>query len=175
VDKTFIEIFSGSSKLTDEFVSRGWNGYSFDIDSRSNSQVICDARSLPLKKIKIDFMWLSPPCNEFSSEFFPWSKTGKEPSLELFKTSLQLISFYQPKLWLIENTKGGDHFVSKFYKPANSIINSWHFWTNVPGLSKFPRKFLNKNSKKIKDPRKRGEIPELLIKHIADQVETFLF
>lgn len=172
---TSIEIFSGSSSVTAEFLKRGWCAYSFDISFNSKAQIIGDARNLPLKKIPIDFMWLSPPCNEFTREFLPWSRTSIEPSTELFKASLDLINIYQPRLWLIENSKGGDHFIGRSFSKANVTVNSWHFWTNVPNIMKFKRKYLNKKTRTIKDPIERGKIPKPLIVHIANQVESFLY
>lgn len=170
-----LEIFSGSSNVCKEFQRRGWSAFSFDLSRSSSAQVIADARHFPVKKISLDFIWFSPPCNEFSKARFPWFKNLPEPSTELFETSLQLIDYFSPKLWLIENTKGGNYFISKKFSPANSIIYPWYFWTNLPNISKFPRHLVKKNCDQIKDSAARGIISPRIIHHIANQVETFLF
>jgi len=169
------EFFSGTSVVTSEFLRRGWSAFSFDISRSSNSMVICDARLLPIKKVRVDFIWLSPPCNEFTRFFLPWFKDSPAPSLELFKTSLEIVDYFHPKFWLIENTKGGNFYISKFHKPANVIVNPWYFWTNVPNISKFSQHIVSKNSRQIRNPITRGSINKRLLNHIADRVETFLF
>uniref|UniRef100_A0A7S2NSA5 DNA (cytosine-5-)-methyltransferase n=2 Tax=Leptocylindrus danicus TaxID=163516 RepID=A0A7S2NSA5_9STRA len=62
-----IEVFAGSSMVTQEFRKVGWSGISIDANENSNAQCIQKVQDLDLDSFKApDFVHFAPPCTTYS-------------------------------------------------------------------------------------------------------------
>lgn len=77
-----------------------------DLDPRFECEQHADLLAWRWDGERPDFVWASPPCDEFSREFMPWSRTGKEPSLDLVAAAVRVVAECRPRFWCLENTRG---------------------------------------------------------------------
>ena len=92
----------------------------------------------PMKKI--DLIWASPPCRDFSSGYnSPKSKASRDIGLENYKpdmslliASLEIIEIAKPKFWVIENVVGSIRYFREFLGEPRQIIGPYVLWGNFP-------------------------------------------
>lgn len=109
---------------------RGWRVVTVDIDPRFEPDIVADVRSWTWKGQRPDLLWASPPCDEFSREFMPWSRTGKVPNLSIIEGCRRIISECNPRYWIIENTRGAVPYLGK---PAK-VLYPYYLWGFFPEL-----------------------------------------
>lgn len=114
-----LELFAGSrsiGKVADEL---GMNVFSSDINDFGGINYVVDILKFDTSKVpfKPDIIWASPPCTGFSvasighhwgggkGAYVPKTETAKL-GIELVKKTIELIEFYKPKYWFIENPRG---------------------------------------------------------------------
>ena len=103
-----LDLFCGTGGATAAFRAAGWNVVGVDIDARRYPDVIADVRRLPFAG-RVDFIWLSPPCNEFST--MPPGRDDRRPSLDLVFAALSAVRDLRPKFWILENVRGALPFL----------------------------------------------------------------
>lgn len=104
-----LDLFCGTAGATAAFRGApGWQVIGIDNDLRSAADVVADVRRLPLQG-RVDFVWASPPCQEFS--LMPPGRAGRRPSLELVFATLNVIRDLRPKFWIMENVVGAIPFL----------------------------------------------------------------
>jgi len=88
---------------------------------------------------KIDLIWASPPCTEFSLAFSaPQSIALREnvpykPSLDALSATIEIIKILNPKYWVIENVRGATKwFEPCLGKPVKVIGHSVFLWGKFP-------------------------------------------
>lgn len=150
----FVELFSGSGILTEEFRRAGHNVFSVDIRKR---KVTCEpslrknilqlVRSdIPFDKINV--LWLGLPCDvwSYASNSFHWNKNGTPKTekckvhIEILKKCLVLIEELSPDYFFIENLRGRLRkypALLNFLKKHNAVIkeltlSSYGFPTTKP-------------------------------------------
>lgn len=119
-----LELFSGSKSFGKVAVTLGYEVISVDITDY-------DGLSVPTHKVdimdfdykqydKFDVIWASPPCINYSTmKYSHYGRTIKgelftkevhekkmKESDELVKKTLEIIDYFKPRLWFIENPKG---------------------------------------------------------------------
>lgn len=106
-----LELFSGTGSVGKVFRNHGWDVLSLDLDSKSKADITVDILDWDYKEYKpgdFDFIWASPPCTEFSKlkKIF-----GHHQDLSLanriVKRTLEIIDYFKPKVWFIENPQSG--------------------------------------------------------------------
>lgn len=111
-----LELFAGSRSFSKVAKSEGMNVFTTDIEPFENIDYTVDILDIDLDKIpfKPDIIWASPPCTSFSVASIGkhWNK-DKTPKTEnallgmrLVEKALQIIDYYKPKYWFIENPRG---------------------------------------------------------------------
>jgi hypothetical protein len=104
--KRLLELFSGTCSIGKVAKKMGYDVVSVDIAFPSTHQ--CDILKWKYKMYPpgyFDVIWASPPCTEFSFA----KQTGTrdiEGALALVKKTLQIIRYFQPKWYAIENPVG---------------------------------------------------------------------
>ena len=91
---------------------------------------------------KIDLIWASPPCLDFSNAFAsPKSKHVRdhgidsyEPNMELLESALVVIEKLNPKYFVIENVVGATRYFNKILGEPRQIIGPYVLWGNFPFL-----------------------------------------
>ena len=93
---------------------------------------------------KIDLLWASPPCTQFSGGFnSPKSKAARSPGglasyspdLSLLQATLDIINTVKPKFWVIENVVGSIRYFQEFLGEPKQIIGPYVLWGNIPHLA----------------------------------------
>ena len=92
------------------------------------------------KDKKIDFLWASPPCDEFSLAYpAPRSVAAREGVLDLYqpdmkplKATLEIIAALKPRYWAIENVQGAIRYFEPYIGRHRVRLGSIYLWGNFP-------------------------------------------
>lgn len=106
--KIALDLFCGTGGATAAFRAAGWQVVGIDNDPRRAADVLADARRLPITG-RVDFLWASPPCQEFST--MPPGRDDRRPSLDLVFAALCAVRDLRPRFWIIENVVGALPFL----------------------------------------------------------------
>ena len=106
-----LELFSGTGSIGDAFREEGWEVVSLDINPKSKATIITDIRTWNYKADDVgefDVIWASPCCTHYSCA----RRNAKTPrNLEwadsLVLKSLEIIYYFKPKFYFIENPQTG--------------------------------------------------------------------
>jgi len=168
--KHFLDLFSGLGGASEAFAQDLGNWTVLRIDNNPllggvPMTVIDDIKLLahdlnpagmfPRTLEKIDVIWASPPCREFSNGYSsPKSIHVREHGLESYKpdmslltTALDIIDYVKPKYWIIENVVGSIRYFRDLLGEPRQIIGPYVLWGNFPLLD------IDKN--KLKDKAKK--------------------
>lgn len=106
-----LDLFCGTAGATAAFRGApGWNVIGVDNDPSSAADVVADVRGWrPPGRTAVDFIWASPPCQEFS--LMPPGRAGRRPSLELVFATLEIVRDLRPRFWVMENVVGAIPFL----------------------------------------------------------------
>ena len=156
-----LELFSGTGSVGKVCDQLGWETVSVDIDGRAD--INCDILLWDYKqydKDEFDIIWASPPCASFSS--LQYSNVGRmihgkifteETRLDnmrhigdpLVKKALEIIAYFEPELWFMENPQTGNlknrEYMKgiPFYDVSYCMYSDWGYrkhtriWTNKQG------------------------------------------
>lgn len=142
------DLFSGLGGASQYFdLNKNWEVYRFENNyellpyAPLNTQWrdVTDWRRWSKDYPEPDFIWASPPCLEFSQAFdAPGPRAKREgeefdPDLELVKTTQDIIEYYQPTHWAIENVAGA----SKHFTPLlgrYQKLGPFMIWGNLPPI-----------------------------------------
>jgi site-specific DNA-cytosine methylase len=108
-----LDLFCGLGGASRAMRERGWDVFGVDIDPAFDPEICEDMTRFEFSsERRVDFLWASPPCDEFSREFMPWSKTGVAPSLDLVRAVARIVKEVNPRFWCLENTRGSVKWIS---------------------------------------------------------------
>ena len=143
-----LELFSGTKsvgKICDEL---GWESISVDMILPATHQ--CDIMDFDYKqypKDTFDIIWASPPCTEYSA--MNYCRPEKIPDIQgankIVLKTLEIINYFNPKYYLIENPQTGTLKNQDFMKEINyydvdyckynhPIRKRTRIWTNLIGF-----------------------------------------
>ena len=163
-----LELFSGTGSVGKVCKQLGWETLSIDLIMEADHK--CDIMDFDYKqydKDEFDIVWASPPCEKYSALQRCWfgrERNGeiytKEKNLEeqneadkLVEKTLEIIDYFKPKYWFIENPQTGDLKNRNIMKNINFYdydyckYSDWGYkkttriWTNKKDLK--PLKCLN--------------------------------
>lgn len=111
-----LDLFSGTQSLKKVVDKLGWEYKSVDIEDKYKPTICVDILDWDYKKsgLKPDIIWASPPCITWSiathrhrvlPDLKPKTEMARIAEL-LIKKMLEIIEFFKPKIWLIENPRG---------------------------------------------------------------------
>jgi len=89
---------------------------------------------------RVDLIWSSPPCREFSQAFNAPGpearRAGKDftPDLALVIESKRIIDMVEPRTWVIENVMGAIPHLKHLLGPPRQIVGPFVLWGNFPLL-----------------------------------------
>lgn len=113
-----LDLFSGKCGWSNPWRERGHEVFTVDWQSRFKPDLCIDisyltVSKLPYRRGEVDVILASPPCDTFSyANRVPHWQNGVPLSVSaakaarLVQRTLQLIQYYQPKSWIIENPRG---------------------------------------------------------------------
>lgn len=175
-----VDLGAGLKGASQVMKARGWEVITLDIDPRFNCTITADVLTWnPLDIWKytnarqIDLLWFSMPCDEFSREFMPWSKTGKVPDMSLVLACLKIRDILQPKNWVCENVKGAIKYFKPFLGNYRAHAGPFYLWGWFAPLGKVDmRTFRKKESYSSSAPAERAAIPYALSYSMAVAIES---
>ena len=105
---------------------------------------------------RINLIWASPPCTEFSGGYSsPKSIASRtiglenyKPDMSLLEAAIKIIEITEPKYWVIENVVGSIKYFREYLGEPRQIIGPYVLWGNFP--------YIDCNSDKIL-PKKRKD------------------
>jgi len=153
-----LELFSGTKSVGKVCDALGWESVSVDLILDADFK--CDIMNFDYKqfpKDHFDIIWASPPCTYYSLLQYCWvgrkRKDGiivshewieeqRKESDKLIEKTLEIINYFNPELWFLENPQRGqlkDREVVKgipFYDVSYCMYSDWGYekrtriWTN---------------------------------------------
>jgi site-specific DNA-cytosine methylase len=114
-----LELFAGSRSVGKQAEKLGYEVFSSDLISFEGIHYPISILDFDVKKVpfKPDVIWASPPCTGFSvaaighhwsggkGAYIPKTETAKL-GIELVKKTIEIIEYFQPKYWFMENPRG---------------------------------------------------------------------
>lgn len=171
--KVMLDLCSGLGGASSSFRDAGWHVITLDNDPGFGSDITVDIRLFQPSSIshKIDFIWFSPPCTEFAREYMPWSKTGKAPDLSVLYAGLNIIKYFNPEYYLIENVKGA---ITWFYPVLGNYrvsYDPYYLWGFFPVPGKLNKSnWVRKSRLSSSSEFQRSKIPYNLSRSICQSV-----
>jgi hypothetical protein len=106
-----LELFSGSGSVGKVFTQRGWDVVSLDCDVKTGATIKTDILAWDHTVFPVghfDVVWASPCCTQYSCAR-RGAKTPRNLDLadSLVRRSLEIIEYFQPLIWFIENPETG--------------------------------------------------------------------
>lgn len=152
---------------------RGWQVITLDYDPRFECDITADVREwhYPTELPRPDFVWASPPCDEFARESMPWSKTGKTPDMSIVLACKRIIEEAQPKYYVIENVRGAINYFRPHFGNYRYHVGAFYLWGFFPVPGQIKNNWKKKESYGSKQRAERAVIPAPLSRAIAIQAE----
>lgn len=195
--KHFLDLFSGLGGASQAFVDDFDNWSVLRIDNNPllggvPYTIIDDVTKIRsgiqvYHKAKIDCIWASPPCREFSNAYSsPKSIHIREhgidsyrPNMSLLTAALEVIEKVKPKYWVIENVVGSIRYFEEYLGAPRQIIGPYVLWGNFPFLKVEESELQTKASKDVhsNNPLRsnyKAKVDYAISKALKDTIESQL-
>ena len=144
-----LDLFSGTGSASQPFLDCGWKVYRYDIDPKGADGIFIDLKEEffitglidTWKNKKIDLLWCSPPCQEYSDANPRWHDPLWIPNTQLWNNCLRIIEAIKPLNFVIENVRGAQ----KTWGPAVQHFGPYYLWGVYPKFTtpdKIPHKHI---------------------------------
>jgi hypothetical protein len=164
-----LDLCCGLKGASEPMKRRGWEVITLDNNPTFSPDIVADITRWSYQGETPDLVWASPPCDEFSREFMPWSRTSNPPDLSIYEACKRIIAETQPSFWIIENTRGA---VPYFGKPS-AIYYPYYLWGFFPPLGKINlAERRHKESYPSTNKAARAMIPPALSLRVAQVIES---
>ena len=109
---TLLELFSGTGSIGKAFEARGWEVIAVDINRNARHTIRCDVKDFDVKKHlpsdrRIDAIWASPPCTQYSIARRSGPPRDLEGSDRLVRKVLEIANELGDPPLFIENPQSG--------------------------------------------------------------------
>lgn len=115
-----LEAFKGTGSVSKYCEQLGYEVVSLDIDPNSKATHTIDILKWDYKQYPqgyFDIIWASPPCEQYSTMHFR-SPRNLQLADSIVKKTLEIIDYFKPKYWYLEN-------------PANGMLRNREFMQNL--------------------------------------------
>lgn len=184
--KHMLDLYAGLGGASESMIQNGWSVLRIDNNillQNVKNMFIADIPSLDIfdnpreimnvgnKPQKIDLVWASIPCDEFSLGYSsPRSiaiRNGEgdtyQPDMTHAYAAMRIIEAINPRYWALENVRGATKYLNPLFgEPRQTFGNAIMLWGNFPLIQ--PGSFKTKAEKDVwsKDPlraNKKAVIP----------------
>lgn len=111
---------------------RGWDIVTLDNAPHFDPTIIADVREWKWDGPRPDLVWASPPCNEFSRESMPWTRTGKTPDMSIVEACVRIARESDARFWMIENVRGAIKYFRQLLGEPKFRMNPQFLWGVPP-------------------------------------------
>jgi len=196
--KHFLDLFSGFGGASEAFTQDlgNWtvlridnnpllSGVPFTVIDNVNNVLDRLPRKRAMEWPKLDVIWASPPCREFSGGYSsPKSKHIREhgiesykPDMSLLTTALDIIDTVKPKYWVIENVVGSIRYFREYLGEPRQIIGPYVLWGNFPYLDVDSTQLTPKSKKDVhsSDPLRanyKAKVDFVISKALKDALDN---
>ena len=147
-----LDLCAGLGGASEAFLIAGWDvvriDYNKELESVPN-MVILDVLDLhpPYSELgeAFDFIWASPDCTDFSLAYNAKGpraiRAGEDftPDTRVVEKCRQIIEFFDPQYWIIENVRGASRIFSRLLRqPPRQILGPYFLWGLFPFLDMGP-------------------------------------
>lgn len=160
--RTMLDLFAGTGSASQPFLDKGWKVYRYDIDPLGADGIFADfAHNMfieglidAFKDKKVDLIWASPPCPEYSYANKNTNDPDFLPDTLLWHNTIRIIEGINPLNFIIENVQGAQ----RTWGPCVQHWGPYYFWGVFPKFN-VPDKIKPKGVRglghdgKKKDPR----------------------
>ena len=154
-----LELFSGSGSVGKIARDLGFNVISLDLKNANINTDILKWNYKEFDKGHFNFIWASPPCTEYSIAKTTGIRNIEYANSIVLKT-LEIIDYFKPKYWVIENPQTGllkmQPFMSglkyndvDYCKYGFNYRKRTRLWNNLDKWN--PRSLCNKDCGKIRN------------------------
>lgn len=110
MEKIALDLFSGSGSVAKRLRELGYRVVTVDINPRCCPDIIADVNRWPYKKYfgvgYFDLITASPPCEAYSQALTTKARDVRSAN-RLVKKTLEIIHYFAPTMWWIENPRNG--------------------------------------------------------------------
>tara|TARA_Y100000004_G_scaffold134348_1_gene151947 strand:+ start:3641 stop:4246 length:606 start_codon:yes stop_codon:yes gene_type:complete len=179
--KHMLDLYAGLGGASESMIQNGWSVLRIDNNillQNVENMFIADIptmnifkKPLTIPQQKIDLVWASPPCVEFSLGYSsPRSQAIRDgegdtyqPDMTHVLASMQIIDAINPRYWVIENVRGATKYFNPILgKPRQTFGNAIMLWGNFPLIQPGAFKTKGQNDVWSDDPlraNKKAVIP----------------
>jgi len=168
-----LDLFAGLGGASRAFKARGWEVVTVDNNPAFGCSITADLLTWrpPGSLFGVDFLWASPPCDEFARESMPWCRTGRPPSLGLVQRVFELVRELAPRWWVLENVRGAQRWIGR----APLHFGPVYLWGYFPRkIRDVGHNFAWKERLSSAQEARRAEIPLPISEAFAEAVERDL-
>jgi hypothetical protein len=104
-----LDLFSGTGSVSKRLLELGYEVTSLDVNKGSKPTLLCDILQWKYKEFPSGHFQLiaaSPPCTEYSTAKST-APRNLEAADQLVLLTLEIIRYFQPEFWWLENPRGG--------------------------------------------------------------------
>ena len=145
-----LDLGAGLGGASEAFLRAGWDVVRIDInkalDDVPEMQIIdileLEAPFLLNGGGGFDFIWGSPDCTDYSLAYNAKGPRARreglefEPDNQLVLKMKEIIDYYDPQYWVIENVRGASRIFSSILNaPPRQIVGPYFFWGLFPFIN----------------------------------------
>jgi site-specific DNA-cytosine methylase len=106
-----LELFSGTGSMGDVFTNQGWEVIGLDASPKAKANICIDIRLWDYTIFPpghFDVIWASPVCTHYSvARTYAKTPRNLEWADSLVLKTLEIIEYFKPRCWYIENPQSG--------------------------------------------------------------------
>lgn len=145
--RSMVDLYAGLGGASEAMIRTGWDVLRID-----NNPLLVDVENMVLMNLKklnpvcvpgsnypkIDLVWASPPCRDFSLGFAAPRPIAQragvdyEPDMSLLEEAIRIIEILKPRYWVIENVRGAIRDFEPYLGSPRLVIGPFFLWGNFP-------------------------------------------